>query len=101
MIFFAHHFSDNKARQMPPLGPPAESGIHPALDGHGVIDLCAARNQDNAVSYASLDGKIMKPPHVDPVDVVVGNDRRNQCGFGTGFLGAASITFDAGTDVPR
>jgi hypothetical protein len=75
MIFIAHHFSDNKARHMPPLGPPAESGIHPALDGHSVIDLRAARDQDKAAAYAALDGKIMKPSHVDPVDVVVGNDR--------------------------
>ena len=71
---------------MPPFGPPAESRIHSTLDGHGVIYLCAARYQDNAVSYASLDGKIMKSPHVDPVDIVVGNDRGNQCGFGAGFL---------------
>jgi hypothetical protein len=73
--FSIHHFSVNKARHMLPLGPPAESGIHPAFNGHGVIDLRAASDQDKTVSYASLDGKIMKPPHVDPVDVVVGNDR--------------------------
>ena len=84
--FSLHQFSDNKTPHMPSLGPPAESGVHPAFDGHGVIDLRAARDQDKAVANAALDGKIMKPLHVDPVDVVVGDDRRYQCGFGAGFL---------------
>ena len=31
---------------MPPLGPPAESSIHPSFDSHGVIGLRAARDYD-------------------------------------------------------
>ena len=71
---------------MPSFGPPAESGVHPAFDGHDVVDLRAAGDQDQAVAYAALDGEIMKPLHIDPVDVVMGNDRGDQRGFGAGFL---------------